>query len=372
MEKSIPIRNEGGEASDIIQTSEWRSEAEEYEMISTPTAFHKSRAMVEREATVKRKKRRRKRKRMNNWLKLSQFHPHHPNPLEAGKPAFDSEQGKDECVRTVEVSKWDFIEISDNVPQKLAVDIDVKENKMIELVQAVKCRTEGIGDKAGSKEAIDMSSSSSVDDGLISNISSGTRIGDIMSAKGTINVDGEMVRTELKTLAAEETVDAGMKEMHSEKAKCVEIVKLPGKSAKSTMLRNHLQKPRYFDPPNGSWTRCLSCGEDHPAAENRMLQKHVKACFLCRRLQHIGKHCSQKIRCYICNDFGHLSCVKLPDASPTEVSCYTCSQSGHFGSHARRVHAEMRSVGSSSAPNRGPQNDAKGATQESLIVNIIQ
>ncbi|KAB2034746.1 hypothetical protein ES319_D04G106500v1 [Gossypium barbadense] len=386
MEKSIPIRNEGGEASDIIQTSEWRSEAEEYEMISTPTAFHKSRAMVETEATVKRKKRRRKRKRMNSWLKLSQFHPHHPNP----------------------------------------VDIDVKENKMIELVQAVKCRTEGIGDKAGSKEAIDMSSSSSVDDGLISNISSGTRIGDIMSAKGTINVDGEMVRTELKTFAAEETVDAGMKEMHSEKAKCVEIVKLPGKSAKSTMLRNHLQKPRYFDPPNGSWTRCLSCGEDHPAAENRMLQKHVKACFLCRRLQHIGKHCSQgqyclvcrgtfdqasdcpkkqkennlnynvclrcgdsghdmfscrsdysaddlkKIRCYICNDFGHLSCVKLPDASPTEVSCYTCGQSGHFGSHARRVHAEMRSVGSSSAPNRGPQNDAKGATQESLIVNIIQ
>lgn len=43
--------------------------------------------------------------------------------------------------------------------------------------------------------------------------------------------------------------------------------------------------------------------------------------------------------------------------------------------HARRVHAEMRSVGSSSAPNRGPQNDAnnaKGTTQESLIVNIIQ
>ncbi|XP_012441562.1 uncharacterized protein LOC105766594 isoform X9 [Gossypium raimondii] len=386
MEKSIPLRNEGGEASDTIQTSEWRSEAEEYEMISTPTAFHKSRAMVEAEATVKRKKRRRKRKRMNNWLKLSQFHPHHPNP----------------------------------------VDIDVKENKMIELVQAVKCRTVGIGDKAGSKEAIDMSSSSSVDDGLISNISSGTRIGDIVSAKGTINVDGEMVRTELKTFAAEETVDAGMKEMHSEKAKCVEIVKLPGKSAKSTMLRNHLQKPRYFDPPNGSWTRCLSCGEDHPAAENRMLQKHVKACFLCRRLQHIGKHCSQgqyclvcrgtfdqasdcpkkqkennlnynvclrcgdsrhdmfscrsdysaddlkKIRCYICNDFGHLSCVKLPDASPTEVSCYTCGQSGHLGSHARRVHAEMRSVASSSAPNRGPQNDAKGATQESLIVNIIQ
>nr|KJB62002.1 hypothetical protein B456_009G396300 [Gossypium raimondii]KJB62007.1 hypothetical protein B456_009G396300 [Gossypium raimondii] len=373
MEKSIPLRNEGGEASDTIQTSEWRSEAEEYEMISTPTAFHKSRAMVEAEATVKRKKRRRKRKRMNNWLKLSQFHPHHPNPLEAGKPAFDSEQaGKDECV-----------------------DIDVKENKMIELVQAVKCRTVGIGDKAGSKEAIDMSSSSSVDDGLISNISSGTRIGDIVSAKGTINVDGEMVRTELKTFAAEETVDAGMKEMHSEKAKCVEIVKLPGKSAKSTMLRNHL-KPRYFDPPNGSWTRCLSCGEDHPAAENRMLQKHVKACFLCRRLQHIGKHCSQgqyclvcrgtfdqasdcpkkqkennlnynvclrcgdsrhdmfscrsdysaddlkKIRCYICNDFGHLSCVKLPDASPTEVSCYTCGQSGHLGSDCSKCTKVVR------------------------------
>ncbi|KAL1175245.1 hypothetical protein V6Z11_A04G075500 [Gossypium hirsutum] len=316
-------------STDIIQSSEWRSEAEEYEMISSPTAFHKSRAMVETEATVKRKKRRRKRKRMNNWLKLSQFHPHHPNPLEAGKPAFDTEQaGKDQCVRTVEVSKWDFTEISDNV------DIDVKENKMIEVVQAVKCRTEGIGDKAGSKEANDMSSSSSVDDSLISNISSGTRIGDIVSAKGAINVDGEMVRTELKTFAAEATVDAGMKEMHSLKAKCVETVKLPGKSAKSTVLRNH-HKPRYFDPPNSSWTRCLSCGEDHPAAENCMLQKHVKACFLCRCLRHIGKHCSQKIRCYICNDFGHLSCVKLPDASPTEVSCYNCGQSGHLGSVQR-------------------------------------
>lgn len=81
MEKSTPIRNGGGEASYTIQSSEWRSEAEEYEMIASPTAFHKFRAMVETEATVKRKKRRRKRKRMNNWLKLSQFHPHHANPV---------------------------------------------------------------------------------------------------------------------------------------------------------------------------------------------------------------------------------------------------------------------------------------------------
>ncbi|XP_039068350.1 zinc finger protein GIS2-like [Hibiscus syriacus] len=115
-----------------------------------------------------------------------------------------------------------------------------------------------------------------------------------------------------------------------------------------------------------------------------MLQRQGKACFLSRNNQHIGNHCSQqgqycfvcrgtfrqshdcpkkqeenhiiclrcgdsghdmfscmsdyssddlkKIRCYACEDFGHLSCVKLPDTSPTEASCYNCSQSGHFRS----------------------------------------
>ncbi|GMJ09503.1 hypothetical protein HRI_004619500 [Hibiscus trionum] len=390
-------RNEG---------SEWRSETEEYEMISNPTVFHKFRNAV---------------------------------PVDSGKPAIDTRN--DETVRTVEVSKWDFNEISDNAPQQIAVDTDVKENKMIETVQAVTCRTEGNGDKAGSKEVSDICSLSSVDEGLILNISSGTSTGDMVSAE-------------------EETVDAGLKEMHAEKAKCEETVKSP---AKNTVLRSHLQKRRYFDLPNGNWVRCLNYGEDHSAPGNSTLKKRVKVCFLSRNQQHIGKHCSQgqycfvcrgtfhhahdcpkkqeenniiclrcgdsghdmfscrsdysvddlkKIQCYICKDFGHLSCVKLPDTSPTKVSCYNCGQSGHLGSdcskcpkairgskspalcyrcreeghfarmctlprkHARRVHAEVRSLGSSSAPPilepQSGANDGKGKTQESLIINIVQ
>ncbi|XWS56122.1 hypothetical protein CRYUN_Cryun09bG0059400 [Craigia yunnanensis] len=450
MEKTI-TRNESREGaaapSKGREGSQWRSKAEEYQMISNLTGFDSLRAMMEGEATLKRRKRRRRRnrnrKKNNNEF---QFHAEQPVAVDDGQPAIDTEQaGRDEAVKTVEVSKWDLIEISDtDVPQKPNVHTVVRENKMIETVQAVKSRTEGNGDEAGPKEVIDLCSSSSEDDGLISNISSRKSTGEMVSAESTINEDGKTVRRkELKTVVAEETVDAGKKEMHAEKPKCIETVKSPEKSAESAVLRKLLRKPRYFD----SWARCFSCGEDHAAAANCRLQKRVKACFLCGSLQHVGTHCAQgqywfvcggghqandclekqeesknyiiclrcgdsghdmfscrsdyspddlkKIRCYICNDFGHLSCVKLPDTSPTEVSCYNCGQSGHLGSecskcpkvageskspalcyrcreeghfartctlsrkHARRVQAKMRSLGSSSAPpNCGPQNDA--------------
>ncbi|XP_039039727.1 uncharacterized protein LOC120177776 isoform X3 [Hibiscus syriacus] len=357
--------------------------------------------MVEGEATVKRKRRRRYRKRLYN--NESQYHAHHSVP----------------------------------------VDTDVKENKMIETVQAVTCRTEGNGDEASSMEVTDICSSSSVDEGLISNIFFGTSTGDMVSAGGKISVDGEMVRSERKSVLAEETVDAGIKEMHVEKDKCVETIK---SSVKNTVLRSHPQKRRYFDLPNGNWARCLDYGENNPAAANCMLQRRGKAFFLSRNNRHIGKHCLQgqfcfvcrgtfrqahdcpkkqeenhniclrcgdsghdmfscmsnysaddlkKIRCYVCKDFGHLSCVKLPDTSPTEASCYNCGQSGHFGSdcskcskvvqgskspalcyrcreeghfarsctlprkHARKVRAEVISPGSrSSLPKHEPQSDA--------------
>ncbi|XP_022745102.1 uncharacterized protein LOC111295721 isoform X4 [Durio zibethinus] len=400
MEKTM-TRNEGGEGAAAPakrrEGSQWRSKAEEYQMISNLTGFDNLRAMMEGEATVKRRKRRRNRnrnrKKNNNEF---QFHAQQPFP-----PAIDTEQA--EAVRTVEVSKWDLIEISANdVPQKLAVDAAVKENKKIETVQAVKGRTEGNGDEACSKEVVNLCSSSFEDDGMISNVSSRKRTGEMVSAEPTINEDGKMVRRkELKAVVAEESVGAGKNEMHAEKPKCIETVKLSENSAENTVLQKLLRKPRYFDPPNGSWASYLSCGKDHQAAANWTLQNRVKACFLCGSLQHFGKHCGQKIRCYICNDFGHLSCVKLPDTGPTEVSCYNCGQSGHLGSecskcpkvaggskshalcyrcrdeghfartctlsrkHARRIQAKMRSLGSSSAPpDCGPQNDVKDAKGE--------
>ncbi|XP_022745100.1 uncharacterized protein LOC111295721 isoform X2 [Durio zibethinus] len=418
MEKTM-TRNEGGEGAAAPakrrEGSQWRSKAEEYQMISNLTGFDNLRAMMEGEATVKRRKRRRNRnrnrKKNNNEF---QFHAQQPFPVDAA----------------------------------------VKENKKIETVQAVKGRTEGNGDEACSKEVVNLCSSSFEDDGMISNVSSRKRTGEMVSAEPTINEDGKMVRRkELKAVVAEESVGAGKNEMHAEKPKCIETVKLSENSAENTVLQKLLRKPRYFDPPNGSWASYLSCGKDHQAAANWTLQNRVKACFLCGSLQHFGKHCGQgqycfvcrgrghqaydcpekqeeknsiiclrcgdaghdmfscrndyspddlkKIRCYICNDFGHLSCVKLPDTGPTEVSCYNCGQSGHLGSecskcpkvaggskshalcyrcrdeghfartctlsrkHARRIQAKMRSLGSSSAPpDCGPQNDVKDAKGE--------
>ncbi|EOY09643.1 Uncharacterized protein TCM_025041 isoform 2, partial [Theobroma cacao] len=384
MERPIPTRNEA-EAAAVVKRREsghWRSKVEEHGMISDLSGFDNLRAMIEGEATVQRRKRRRKRKRKRKKNKQAQ----HPLLVDAGKPAIDTEQaGRDEAVRTVEVSKMDLIEIpATDVPQKPAVDTAVKESKMIATVQAVKSRTGGNGDEAGSEDVFGLFSSSPEDGNLISNISSKKSTGKMLSVEATINKDSKTVwRNELKTVVAEETVDVGKREIHAENAKCVETVKSPEtEPAQNTVLRRLLRKPRYFDSPNGFWARSFSCGEDHPAAAaNCTVQKRLKPCFLCGSLQHNGKHCVQgrdhqancqekqdennltyiiclrcgdsghdmfscrsdyspddlkRIQCYVCNGFGHLSCVNVLDTSPAEVSCYNCGQTGHLGSECTK------------------------------------
>ncbi|XWS66521.1 hypothetical protein CRYUN_Cryun05aG0206700 [Craigia yunnanensis] len=301
-------------------------------MISNLTGFDNLRAVMEGEATVERRKRKRRnrnRKSKNDF----QFHAQQLVPVNDGKPAIDTEHaGRDEALRTVEVSKWDLIEISNNdMPQKLPVDTAVKENKTIETVQEVKCRTGGTGDEAGPKEVINLCSSSSKDDGLISNINFRKSTGEMVSAEATINEDGKTVRRkELKTVVAEETVDAGKKEMHAERPKCIETIKSPEKSAENAVLRKLLRKPRYFDPPTGSWAGCLSCGEDDPAAANCILQKRVKACFLCGSLQHSGKHCAQGQYCFVCRG-GHQAndCPEKQEENKNYIICLRCGDSGH-------------------------------------------
>ena len=89
MEKTI-TRNEGGEGaaapSKRIEGSQWRSKAEEYQMISNLTGFDNLRAVMEEEATVNRRKRRRRRRRRrrNRNRKNNndfQFHAQQPVPV---------------------------------------------------------------------------------------------------------------------------------------------------------------------------------------------------------------------------------------------------------------------------------------------------
>ncbi|GAV86124.1 zf-CCHC domain-containing protein [Cephalotus follicularis] len=143
-----------------------------------------------------------------------------------------------------------------------------------------------------------------------------------------------------------------------------------------------ISKPRYFDPPHGSWSTCSNCGEEDHSAANCTMLKRQKRCSLCGSSEHIWKHCRKgrrcfvckerghlasdcretrrenniclrcgnsghnmfscrndyspddlkKIQCYICKSFGHLCCVDWSDIGPRQVSCYNCGESGHLGS----------------------------------------
>ena len=39
----------------------------------------------------------------------------------------------------------------------------------------------------------------------------------------------------------------------------------------------------------------------------------------------------QQIRCYVCNQNGHLCCFDVADNCPKQISCYNCAKSGHSG-----------------------------------------
>ncbi|KAK9699302.1 hypothetical protein RND81_08G165900 [Saponaria officinalis] len=141
----------------------------------------------------------------------------------------------------------------------------------------------------------------------------------------------------------------------------------------SVVLKKLLRKSRYFDGD--------SCLEDRSAGPRA--QKSRKLCYLCGQLQHDAKKCPKrrpcysckrkghyavdcpmnikesericlrcgetgheisscnsdyspddlkKIRCYVCNELGHIFCGSCFDnlSMPT-VSCYNCGESGHSG-----------------------------------------
>ncbi|KAL9230816.1 hypothetical protein vseg_006116 [Gypsophila vaccaria] len=142
----------------------------------------------------------------------------------------------------------------------------------------------------------------------------------------------------------------------------------------SIVLKKLLRKSRYFDVGD-------SCLEDRAAGRRR--QRSRKLCYLCGRLQHDAKKCPKrrpcysckkkghyavdcpmnieesericlrcgeighelsscnndycpddlkKIRCYVCNELGHIYCGSCIDnISMTTVSCYNCGESGHSG-----------------------------------------
>lgn len=164
------------------------------------------------------------------------------------------------------------------------------------------------------------------------------------------------------------------------------------------ILRNLIRGPRYFDPLERSWRMCLCCGEEGHTSTNCVLRNWKKPCYICAGFEHSGKQCKQghvcficngmghlasacpekhqgnnnvnsiiclrcgdsghdmwwcesdyspddlkEIRCYMCNRFGHLCCVDLPDIAESQVSCYNCGKSGHLGSGCTMSHGKNNS-----------------------------
>ncbi|KAL3700755.1 hypothetical protein R1sor_018777 [Riccia sorocarpa] len=161
----------------------------------------------------------------------------------------------------------------------------------------------------------------------------------------------------------------------------------------SIVMRKLLRGPRYFDPPEEQDQTCFSCGQVGHLAVNCTEAPRQKPCYVCGAFGHDGRDCPQKtdcyvcgkvghiakncpnkglrtptargdeivcllcgrtghessncyydydkhdleqVRCYICKQFGHLSCVDIVDTSPVPVSCYTCGEMGHSGQECFR------------------------------------
>ncbi|RLM69148.1 zinc finger CCHC domain-containing protein 7-like [Panicum miliaceum] len=108
-------------------------------------------------------------------------------------------------------------------------------------------------------------------------------------------------------------------------------------------------------------------GADVPAFDNMVLRKLLgQDCFICKKGGHMAKdhpdkhkrndhqstlclRCGEighdmfgctngyppddieQIRCYVCNQNGHLCCFDVADNCPKQISCYNCAKSGHSG-----------------------------------------
>ncbi|KAL2650993.1 hypothetical protein R1flu_019121 [Riccia fluitans] len=156
----------------------------------------------------------------------------------------------------------------------------------------------------------------------------------------------------------------------------------------SIVMRKLLRGPRYFDPPEEQEQTCFTCGKVGHQAVDCNEAPRLKPCYVCGAFGHDGRDCPQKtdcyvcgkvghiakncpnkglrtptnrrddtvcllcgragheaatcyfdydeydleqVQCYICKQFGHLSCVDIVDTTPVPLSCYLCGEIGHLG-----------------------------------------
>ncbi|KAF6169866.1 hypothetical protein GIB67_034258 [Kingdonia uniflora] len=95
-----------------------------------------------------------------------------------------------------------------------------------------------------------------------------------------------VIETEaIGVVKTEELVDP-VKGVEISETKAVEI-------SDNIVLRKLLRGPRYFDPPNRSFSTCYNCGEEGHLAVNCSSKKRKKPCFICGSFEHGVRNCTQ-------------------------------------------------------------------------------
>ncbi|KAL5741961.1 hypothetical protein ACOSP7_028693 [Xanthoceras sorbifolium] len=336
-----------------------RSKLDEYREISDLIGFDNFKAMIEAEASLWRKKRSNKKKRSKKKRNVV-FCAQEEVTEHAAKQK--GQLGKDEAVEIVEVSNAESVQISEiDVPENLVIDA-AKEKEDRDTIKVVEESTMviGAGDMVNSVEVINSCLSSP--DATISGVSLWRGLEDILPAETVAkSIKKKRRRKKTKMVTEKDTVEDDAKEENKD----------------NVVLRMLLRKPRYFDPPSCDWDLCSNYEEENRRVASCKVQKQDKPCFLCGSFEHIWKYCRKDkdrfvregrnhlgnnlssdiclrcgdlghdmfscrvdyaaddlkaIQCYVCKNFGHLSCVNFSETDRKQVSCYNCGQSGHMGS----------------------------------------
>ncbi|GLT36030.1 hypothetical protein SLA2020_104350 [Shorea laevis] len=354
-------------ASSDDDKQEERPVAHESRMIADQTVLGNNQPLLQGEPSVKRRKRRRKKKKKKNI----EFDGQQQLPVNV---PMDGEQAlQEETAEIVNISEIESIQKSTTTsdePQKLVVDA-AEVNMLVETAKPEETRSEENVGGTDSTKDIDLCSSSSKDDGLISNVIFSISNGEMITVPTVLNEENKTERRmEPNIILTENNVDVRKEEKQAEKHKVVERMKPVdvGKKGKQVekykdaetitppearqveniVLLSLLRKPRYFDSPDGSWVACCKGGGgDHEAADCILERK--KPCYMCGSLQHNGKHCrkvqnhlirtervhheSDSNICLRCGNAGHdmFSCrSNYSQDDINKIQCYMCKSFSHL------------------------------------------
>ncbi|GKV41841.1 hypothetical protein SLEP1_g49322 [Rubroshorea leprosula] len=366
-------------ASSDDDKQEERPVANESRIIVDKTVLGNYQPLLQGEPSMKRRKRRRRKKKKKNVEFDAQQQPPVNVPM-------DGEQTlQEETADIVDISEIESIQKSTTTsdePQKLVVDA-AEVNMLVETAKLVETRSEENVGGIDSTKDIDLCSSSSKDDRLISNVISSISTGEMILVPTVLNeenkterrmepniiltennvvvrkeekqaekhkgVEAEKQAEKHKVVERMKPVDVGKKGKQVEKCKDAETMTPPeARQVENIVLQSLLRKPRYFDSPDGSWVACCKCGGGYHEAADCILERK-KPCYMCGSLQHNGKHCrkvqnhlirtervhhkSDSNICLRCGNAGHdmFSCrSNYSQDDINKIQCYMCKSFGHL------------------------------------------